>query len=194
MKKPTDASKLAIYTRTTPAAAVRAATEQDERPAAVTAPGVLSSVAPARESRPDLRLVKGATPTMLGAAEATGTFATLVAALHGAGMASLLESEGPFTLFAPTDRAFARLPEGVLDALLQDGAWMERVLTSHLVAGRVTPPKPGAPSIATSVADTELNVTVHNGTFRVNGARLVRPHLRASNGMIRGIDTVLMRR
>lgn len=192
MKKPTDAAKLAIYTRTTPATA-RAVEVPDDRPDAVSVPSVLPSVAQAADGRPDLHLVRGSARTIVEAVAATASFATLTTALRAAGMTELLAGDGPFTLFAPTDRAFARLPEGVLDALLQDRARLKRVLTSHLVAGRVTPPQPGTPSIVTSVAGSELNVTVHNGTFRVNGARVVRPHVRAPNGMIRGIDTVLMR-
>jgi uncharacterized surface protein with fasciclin (FAS1) repeats len=177
MTKSTDASQLASSSRTIPAPA----------------PSVLPPATAAADQRPDLRLVPGTGSRMIAAAGASETFTTLVAALHGAGMADLLAGSGPFTLFAPTDRAFARLPDGVLDALLRDGAWLERVMTGHLVAGRVTSPQPGTPSTAMSVAGSELNITVHNGTFRVNGARIVRPHVRASNGMIRGIDTVLMR-
>lgn len=177
-KRPPDASLRASSTRPTPT---------------TPAPGVPLPAAPVSDGRPELRLMHGTRLSLVGAAEASGSFTTLAAAVRGAGMTDLLTGSGPFTLFAPTDRAFARLPDGVLDALLRDSGWLERVLTSHLVSSRVVPPRPGTPSLVMSMAGSELNVTVHDGTFRVNGARLVRPHLRASNGMIRGIDTVLMR-
>ncbi|HEU4631645.1 MAG TPA: fasciclin domain-containing protein [Gemmatimonadaceae bacterium] len=191
-KQSPDASRRAKSPRPTPAAA-HAADAPDRSTVAAPAPRAISPAAPVSEGRPELRLAPRARPTIVEAAARSGCFATLVAALHGAGMTDLLAGSGPFTLFAPTDRAFTRLPDGVLDALLRDTAWLERVLTSHLVAGQVTSPQPGVPSPATSVGGSELNVTVHDGTYRVNGARIVRPHARASNGMIRGIDTVLLR-
>ena len=149
----------------------------------------------ARAARPAqaLHLVRDGGRTILEAAAAGESFGTLVRALRAAGMEELLAGDGPFTLFAPTDRAFARLPAGVLDALLADPERLRRVLAGHLVADRVKAPRPGAPTAATSVAGAPLNVTVHAGTFRVDGARVVRPHLRATNGMIRGLDTVLVR-
>jgi uncharacterized surface protein with fasciclin (FAS1) repeats len=132
--------------------------------------------------------------TILGSADATGQFTTLARAIRDAGDSELQGSPGPFTVFAPTDRAFGKLPAGELDALLNDKRRLTLLLASHVVAQDVAAPRAASPTVVTAIGGAELTVTFDDGTFRVNGARIVKPHLRASNGIVRAIDTVLMPR
>lgn len=189
-----------------PKAATYARAAKASRPAPLTR----SAVPPSDAPRAALRLVpsipaqqRTAAPvgveqdilgTILGTADATGHFTTLARAIRGAGESELQGRPGPFTVFAPTDRAFAGLPAGELDALLNDKARLTRLLASHVVAHDVAAPRPDSPTVATAISGAELTVTFDDGTFRVNGARIVKPHLRASNGIVRAIDTVLMPR
>src|SRR5690606_4111283 len=112
-------------------------------------------------------------------------------AVRAAGLAPLLRRGGRIAFFAPTNRAFAKLPKGELSALLRDREKLARLLRAHIVAKPVTEPTAGAPTSVTSLDGDALEVAVEDGVFSVNGARVVKPRARASNGVLRGIDTVL---
>jgi uncharacterized surface protein with fasciclin (FAS1) repeats len=159
-----------------------------------------SAAAPARVRNPGpYRADQPPERTIVETAAATGTFETLGRAIRAAGLVDLLSGTGPFTLFAPTDEAFAKLPAGELAALLADAPRLERVVSSHVVRDTVEAPKVGAPRSATNVDGGELTIVVTDRGlkgrgFRVNDARIVKTEIRASNGVIHAIDTVLMPR
>lgn len=121
-----------------------------------------------------------------------GRFTTLVTALQAADLVETLSSEGPFTVFAPTDDAFAALPEGTLDTLLADPAALSEVLLYHVVAGDVR----AADVVTLDTADTALgapvDVTVDNGTVKINDAQVIITDIVGSNGVIHVIDAVLL--
>jgi uncharacterized surface protein with fasciclin (FAS1) repeats len=127
-------------------------------------------------------------------ASQAGTFNTLVAAVQAAELVEVLQSEGPFTVFAPTDAAFAALPAGTVESLLANPEQLRAVLTYHVVAGRVTAGElvnSGGGTPAT-VNGQRLNVVVTGGTVRVDGATVVTADVMASNGVIHVIDRVLI--
>jgi uncharacterized surface protein with fasciclin (FAS1) repeats len=134
--------------------------------------------------------------SLLETAAARGTFRTLGTAIRTAGLVDLMSGKGPFTLFAPTDDAFARIPENERDALLNDKVALAEVLTYHLVRDRVKAPSVGSPRTATTVNGGDITITVRNRGFRrrgfkVNEAKIVRTEILASNGVIHAIDSVL---
>jgi len=120
-----------------------------------------------------------------------GQFNTLVKAVQEAGLVDTLKGAGPFTVFAPTDAAFAKLPAGTLEALLHDKAKLQKILTYHVVAGQVKAAdvKPGA---VKTVEGQSLQVRTKGGAVMVDGARVVKTDIVTSNGVIHVIDTVLM--
>jgi transforming growth factor-beta-induced protein len=125
-------------------------------------------------------------------AVADGRFTTLVAAVQAAGLVDTLKGEGPFTVFAPTDDAFAKLPEGTVEALLADIPALTNILLYHVVAGEVK----AADVVTLDSANTALNkavlVTVKDGRVFVNDAQVVITDVEASNGVIHVVDTVLL--
>ncbi len=123
-------------------------------------------------------------------AVSAGNFKTLVAAVQAAGLVDTLKSPGPFTVFAPTDAAFAKIPKAQLDALLKDKAALTKVLTYHVVAAKV-PSSDVKAGMVKTVEGQDLTVTT-NGGVMVNGAKVVAVDVMASNGVIHAIDTVLM--
>jgi uncharacterized surface protein with fasciclin (FAS1) repeats len=127
------------------------------------------------------------------AAEA-GSFNTLVAAVKAAGLVETLSGAGPFTVFAPTDAAFAKLPAGTIDALLADTAKLTSILTFHVVAGKVMAADiiKANGATPTTVNGLPLAVVVRDGKVYVNGAQVVTADIVASNGVIHVIDTVLL--
>jgi uncharacterized surface protein with fasciclin (FAS1) repeats len=124
-------------------------------------------------------------------AVAAGDFKTLAAALQAAGLVDTLKGPGPFTVFAPTDAAFAKLPPGTLDALLQDKAKLTRILTYHVVAGKVLAADVVKLSEAKTVEGGALRIDARGGV-KVNGANVVKTDIAASNGVIHVVDTVLL--
>jgi uncharacterized surface protein with fasciclin (FAS1) repeats len=125
-----------------------------------------------------------------------GTFETLVAAVKAAGLVETLQGAGPFTVFAPTDEAFAKLPSGTVEKLLADPAALRQVLTYHVVPGRVMAAdvlKAGSARPAT-VQGQALDVRVEGGKVRVDGATVVAADVLATNGVIHVIDTVVLPR
>ena len=118
-------------------------------------------------------------------------FKTLVRAIKAAGLVEALKAEGPFTVFAPTDDAFAKLPEGTLEALLQDKDKLIKVLTYHVVKGNVTSKDVTKINAAGTLQGALLRIATSKGV-RVNDAKVVNADLRARNGVIQVIDTVLL--
>ena len=122
-----------------------------------------------------------------------GSFKTLLAAVKAAGLVETLQGKGPFTVFAPTDAAFAALPAGTLDGLLKDPAALKKILLYHVVSGSVTSDKVVGLTSATSVEGSPIAVTVKDGSVYLNGsAKVVTPDVMASNGVIHVIDKVLL--
>ncbi|MDE1936731.1 fasciclin domain-containing protein [Bradyrhizobium sp.] len=125
-------------------------------------------------------------------AVSAGSFKTLVTAVKAAGLVSTLKSKGPFTVFAPNDAAFAKLPPGTVDSLLKNKAKLAAILKYHVVRGRVMAADVAGKSLQVATLEGQkLNV---NGTMgvTVNDAHVVQPDIEASNGVIHVIDTVLL--
>ena len=121
-----------------------------------------------------------------------GSFKTLAAALEAAGLVSTLQGAGPFTVFAPTDEAFAKLPAGTVEALLKDKDALTKILTYHVVAGKVTSDQVVTLSEAQTVAGMPVSIEVRDGTVYVAGSKVVTVDIMASNGVIHVIDTVML--
>ena len=114
-------------------------------------------------------------------AVSAGQFKTLVTALQEADLVDTLKGDGPFTVFAPTDAAFAKLPAGALDALVKDKQKLAAVLTYHVVPGKVK-----------TVQGESLSVSSQGGSVMVDNAKVVKTDIGASNGVIHVIDTVIL--
>lgn len=125
-------------------------------------------------------------------AVAAGSFKTLATALTAAGLVDTLKGKGPFTVFAPTDEAFAKVPKADLDALLKDKAKLTAVLTYHVVPGKVMAADVMAGKVKT-VQGSELTVTTMGGV-KVDGANVVKTDIVADNGVIHVIDSVVIPR
>lgn len=123
-------------------------------------------------------------------AVAAGNFKTLVTALKAAGLVETLKGKGPFTVFAPTDEAFAKVPKADLDALLKDKAKLTSVLTYHVVPGTILSKDIKAGMVKT-VQGGELTIATAAGVT-VNGAKVTTADIEADNGVIHVIDSVLM--
>lgn len=123
-------------------------------------------------------------------AVAAGQFKTLATALQAAGLIETLKGKGPFTVFAPTDEAFAKIPKADLDALLKDKAKLTAVLTYHVVAGKVMAKDVKAGKVKT-VQGSELTVSTTGGVM-VDNARVTATDIVADNGVIHVIDTVVL--
>jgi uncharacterized surface protein with fasciclin (FAS1) repeats len=123
-----------------------------------------------------------------------GQFKTLAAALQAAGLVDTLKGPGPFTVFAPTDAAFAALPAGTLESLLrpENRAKLVAILTYHVVQGRVSASRAATLDSAATVQGGRLAIRASGSTLSVDDARVVAPDVAASNGVIHVIDTVLM--
>jgi uncharacterized surface protein with fasciclin (FAS1) repeats len=125
-------------------------------------------------------------------AVAAGSFNTLAKALTEAGLVETLKGEGPFTVFAPTDDAFAKIPESTLTALLKDKEALTRVLLYHVVAGKVMSSDVVKLKSAKTVEGSKATISVDDGTVMIDKAKVVKVDIKASNGVIHVIDTVLM--
>ncbi|MEI2583081.1 fasciclin domain-containing protein [Scytonema sp. PRP1] len=120
-----------------------------------------------------------------------GSFSTLVAAVKAAGLVDTLKGAGPFTVFAPTDEAFAKLPAGTVDALLKDIPKLKKILTYHVVSGKVLAADVVKLKSAKTVEGTEVKIDASNGV-KINDAKVATPDVAADNGVIHIIDTVLI--
>lgn len=124
-------------------------------------------------------------------AVAAGSFETLVAAVQAAELVEVLKGDGPFTVFAPTDAAFAKLPDGTLEALLADKEALTRVLTYHVVPGKVMSADVVKLDTATTVQGQTVSIDSSSGV-RINNANVITADIVASNGVIHVIDTVIL--
>ena len=131
--------------------------------------------------------------TIVDVAAGNPDFSTLVAAVKAAGLVETLSGEGPFTVFAPTNEAFAKLPEGKVDSLLADIPTLKKILTYHVVAGKVMAADVVGLNNATTVQGDDVKIAVVDGKVKLNDAAMVTAtDLEASNGVIHVIDTVLI--
>jgi uncharacterized surface protein with fasciclin (FAS1) repeats len=124
-------------------------------------------------------------------AAAAGSFTTLVKAIQAAGLVDTLKGAGPFTVFAPSDEAFAKLPAGTLEGLLKDKAKLASVLTYHVVPGKVTAADVVKLGRAKTVQGQLIQIDAKDGV-RVNDAKVVKTDIEASNGIIHVIDSVIL--
>ncbi len=120
-----------------------------------------------------------------------GSFDTLVAAIKAANLVDTLKGTGPFTVFAPTDEAFAKLPKGTVDALLKDIPKLKKILTYHVVSGKVMAADVVKLKSATTVEGSDVKIDTSNGV-KVNDATVATSDVVADNGVIHVIDTVLL--
>ena len=125
-------------------------------------------------------------------AVAAGSFTTLAAALEAAGLVETLKGEGPFTVFAPTDEAFAKLPAGTVEALLKDIPQLTAILTYHVVPGKVDAAQVVHLTTAETVNGQSLSISVNGATVMVDNAKVVTTDIMASNDIIHVIDTVVL--
>ncbi|MGD2123204.1 MAG: fasciclin domain-containing protein [Gemmatimonadota bacterium] len=121
-----------------------------------------------------------------------GSFSTLVAAVQAAGLVETLSGEGPFTVFAPTDEAFAQIPEDQLNALLADKEALTAVLTYHVVSGKVMSQDVVKLSSAETVNGQSVDIKVLDGKVMVDGAQVISADVEATNGVIHVIDKVIL--
>ena len=122
---------------------------------------------------------------------AAGSFQTLVKAVQAAGLVETLKGEGPFTVFAPTDEAFAKLPEGALENLLADKDKLTAVLTYHVVPGKVMAADVVKLKSAKTVQGQSIDIDTSNGV-KVDSANVVKTDIETSNGVIHVIDAVIL--
>lgn len=123
---------------------------------------------------------------------AAGDFETLAAALEAADLIEVLEGPGPFTVFAPTDEAFAALPEGTVEALLMDIPALTDILLYHVVPGDLSSTDVINAGVLTTVQGQDLIISVVDGTVFVNGIEIILPDVEATNGRIHVINGVLL--
>ena len=123
-----------------------------------------------------------------------GKFNTLVAAVKAAGLVDTLKGPGPFTVFAPTDEAFAKLPDGTVETLLrpENRAKLQNILTYHVVAGKVMSSDVVNLNSAKSLQGSDIAIKTVHGAVMVNDARVTQADIEASNGVIHVIDSVIL--
>jgi uncharacterized surface protein with fasciclin (FAS1) repeats len=138
--------------------------------------------------------VRAQSRNIVETAVAAGSFTTLAKALQAADLVGTLSGPGPFTVFAPTDEAFAKLPAGTLDTLLrpENRDKLKRVLTYHVVGGKVGASDVVKLTSAKALSGDTIAVSAQGGTVRVDGARVVKADVQASNGVIHVIDAVIL--
>ncbi len=131
--------------------------------------------------------------TIVAVASEAGSFKTLVAAVKAAGLVDVLQGDGPFTVFAPTDEAFAKLPAGTVENLLkpENREQLKAILTYHVVPGKVMAADV-KPMQAKTVNGQKVNIQVMDKTVKVDNATVVKTDVAASNGVIHVIDTVIL--
>jgi len=136
----------------------------------------------------------GSKHDIIDTAVAAGSFKTLAAALQAAGLIDTLKGAGPFTVFAPTDDAFAKLPAGTVETLLkpENKAKLTAILTYHVVSGNVMAKQAMKLKSAKTVNGKELKLKVVGGSLMVDGAKVVKADIAATNGVIHVIDSVVL--
>jgi transforming growth factor-beta-induced protein len=162
-------------------------------PTEVVIPETASTPVPTPTDEPTLEPTQ-APMTIVDVAVADGRFTTLVAAVQAADLVETLSGEGPFTVFAPTDDAFAALPEGTIDSLLlpENKQLLTDILTYHVVSGKVMAADVVTLTEAATVQGENVNIRVEDGRVFVNEAEVIITDVEASNGVIHVIDAVLM--
>jgi len=121
-----------------------------------------------------------------------GNFTTLAAALTETGLVDALKGDGPFTVFAPTDEAFSKLPKGTLDNLLKDKEALKNILLYHVVSGNVTSNDVVKLSSAETLAGTDVKIKANKKYVKIDNAKVIQADIMASNGVIHVIDRVLI--
>jgi len=136
------------------------------------------------------------TKDIVDTAVAAGSFNTLVAAVKAAGLVDTLKGPGPFTVFAPTDEAFAKLPPGTVEDLLkpENKSKLQAILTYHVVAGKVMAKDAMKLHMAKTVNGEELTIKASKGTVMIDNAKVIQADILCSNGVIHVIDTVVLPR
>lgn len=155
------------------------------------APGVEAGKRCAGGSVKTVAYNKAAKSDIVETAVSAGSFETLVTALKTAGLVETLKSNGPFTVFAPTDQAFAKLPPGTVEALLKDKDKLKAILTYHVVMGDVKAADVVKLKTAKTVQGQTVAINAQDGV-RINNAKVVKADVDCSNGVIHVIDTVLL--
>src|SRR5512142_3136966 len=133
-----------------------------------------------------------AQPNIVQTAVAAGQFKTLVTLVKQAGLAGALQGKGPFTVFAPTDAAFAKVPKSTLAALAKDKAKLRAVLLYHVVKGKVTAAQAMKVRSAKTLQGKSLSIRTTGGKVTIGGARVIKADIGASNGVIHVINQVLI--
>ena len=159
-----------------------------KRTLSATAAALLLAVSVAAPARAENHKGKDIVDT----AVAAGSFNTLATALKAAGLVDTLKGKGPFTVFAPTDEAFRKLPAGTLEKLLADKAQLTKVLTYHVVAGKVMAADVVKLTEAKTVEGSAVKISARDGKVKVNDANVVKTDVVASNGVIHVIDAVIL--
>jgi uncharacterized surface protein with fasciclin (FAS1) repeats len=121
-----------------------------------------------------------------------GSFSTLVAAIEAANLVETLEGKGPYTVFAPTDEAFKKLPSGTVEALLKDIPKLKKILTYHVISGKVMAADVVKLKSAKTVEGSDVKINANNGSVKINDSTVATADVAADNGVIHIIDTVLM--
>jgi uncharacterized surface protein with fasciclin (FAS1) repeats len=203
---PTDVTKPTVPSVSSPApASPTSATPAADAPTktpSVTTPASPTSVDPSVRPMRDTTATPAKTPasptaaatgTIVDVASANNAFETLIAAAKAAGMTGVLSSQGPYTVFAPTDEAFAALPKGTIEALLkpENKAKLQKILGYHVLSGAVESSaiKPGQ---VQTVQGKPINVRMMGNQIMVNDARVTSADIKASNGVIHVIDKVIL--
>lgn len=140
------------------------------------------------------KCLKAHTHDIVDTAIEAGTFKTLVTAVKAAGLAEVLKGKGPFTVFAPTDDAFAKLPKGTVEDLLkpENKEKLKAILTYHVVSGKVTATDAAKLTSAKTVQGESIGIEVEGGKVQINDAKVVKADIEASNGVIHVIDSVIL--
>ncbi|MDX2273054.1 MAG: fasciclin domain-containing protein [Cyanobacteriota bacterium] len=133
-------------------------------------------------------------PDIVDIAVGAGSFETLVTAVKAADLVGALKSPGPFTVFAPNDQAFAKLPPGTITTLVQNIPQLSRILCFHVVSGRYKRVDLLSLKTLTSLEGTTIDLHVTSDLFEVNNATVIAPDIEADNGVIHVIDTVILMR
>ncbi len=156
--------------------------------------GLATPLAFAAEPAASAATAKKAQADIVDTAVAAGQFKTLAAALKAAGLVETLKGPGPFTVFAPTDAAFAKLPAGTVENLLkpENRDKLTAILTYHVVPGKVMASSVAGMDSATTVQGGKLDITTSGNAVMVDGAKVTATDVAASNGVIHVIDKVLM--
>ena len=139
-------------------------------------------------------VVNASAADIVDTAVAAGNFNTLVAAVKAAGLVDTLKSTGPFTVFAPTDEAFAKLPAGTVEALLKDPAKLKGILLYHVVSGKVLAENVVKMKSAKTVQGSAVSIHAMGGKVMLDNAHVVKTDIAVDNGVIHVIDSVILPR